>query len=86
MPGNQGAPPGQDKKVQRRQDVLARAKGRGHIDHGDIAELRKDHTDDELVDVMATHYATPEGQQEMAKSGMGGRDPREVARLVVGGR
>lgn len=73
-------------RKQRREVIKAKALARGHFDHGDVDDLRRDHTDDEITDLLAAHYATPEGQAEMAKAGMGGRDPREVARLVVGGR
>lgn len=80
MPGN-----GQDKLVHAA-EVVSQARKRGHIDHSDIAALRQTHTDDELEQVLTWHYATDEGRQEMAKAGMGGREPREVARILVRGR
>lgn len=89
MPGNQGTPPGQDKeayRAQRRAVIKAQAVARGHFNHGDIQDLRRDHSDDEISDLLAGHFATPEGQLEMAKAGRGGADPRELARLVMGGR
>ncbi len=66
--------------------VLAKIKSRGHVDHGDLDELRKDLNDDEVTDILAAHFRTPEGQTEMAKAGRGGMDPKELARLVVKGR
>jgi hypothetical protein len=67
-------------------DVMARAAGQGHLDNGDIEELRSDHTDDEVVAILVDWYSTPAGQTEMAKAGRGGADPRELAKLLMGGR
>lgn len=78
------------------QDVRAQAVAQKHFDAGLIEQLRAGQpaivlpvpglTDDQLVAFLTDHYGTPEGQQEAARSGLGGRDPAEIARLVVGGR
>lgn len=76
----------EQRKAQRREEIKGLVRGRGHVDHGDLRELRRDHGDDELTTLLAEHYATPEGKAEAARAGKGGMDPLALARLVVGGR
>lgn len=76
----------EQRKARRRQEVRGLAVARGHVDHGDLRELRRDHDDDELTAFLAEHYATTEGRAEASKAGKGGVDPQTLARLVVGGR
>lgn len=69
------------------QSMRKAANAQGGFDHGLIDAMRRGGmSDDELVAFLTEHYATTEGQAEMAESGFGGRDAAEVARLIVGGR